>query len=253
MGIIASKSEPLKKIYATAASAAVALLLCTQGVNAQKSANHEFKENNHVTLLDTVYIDTFSKKAENTICVLDTVYVDDKTTTGQNKKEAELESFFPKASRPLSSSWFTWGADIGASIDMNTTDFSTLDINLVLGYKNQLIRTVGVGAGIHQAFGNGHSFIPVYAMFRSNFNKHHKMFFGEIKGGYSFNTMFHDHNQGGAYFSAGIGIELANSRLFSTHLILSYGWMGTKPYIDTADPNEGKHINYASLRFGINF
>jgi len=189
---------------------------------------------------------------ENVICVLDTIYVD--AAFAQDKLSAkERESLFPQASRSLEDRWFTWGADLGASIDISTDDMSTFDINLMFGYKNKLIRTAGIGVGIHQAFSNGHSFIPVYGMFRSYFSRKYQLIFGEVRCGYSFNTISNSHSQGGVCAGIGVGIDLAKGRNFRSHLILGYGWMGMKPYNDPSDTHKGKHINYAVLRFGISF
>ena len=48
---------------------------------------------------------------------------------------------------------FTWGADIGSTIDISGNDMSTIDIDAFFGYKNKFIRTVGLGAGIKSAIG----------------------------------------------------------------------------------------------------
>lgn len=185
---------------------------------------------------------------------LDTIIVTAPYSMESLKRSSSRESIFPDVHRPLGIfSHFTWGADLGASIDMGGSDMSTFDVDVFLGYKNSFIRTVGFGAGIHQAFGNGHNFIPVYAMFRSSFRKKPSLFFADVKAGYSFNTISNSHSQGGIYCSVGVGINLAISKHFQSHIILSYGYFGMSA-IDAEDMTyDGKHINYAQLRIGANF
>ena len=186
--------------------------------------------------------------------MLDTVVVTGPYSVELLKQSSSRESIFSDVHRPLGIfSHFTWGADLGASIDMGGCDMSTFDADVFFGYKNAIIKTVGVGAGIHQAFGNGHNFIPVYAMFRSSFRRKPSLFFFDAKAGYSFNTISNSHSQGGIYGSVGIGINLAISKHFQSHIILSYGYFGMSA-INAEDINyDGRHINYAQLRIGANF
>ncbi len=166
----------------------------------------------------------------------------------------ERESIFPEGSTPLGAmSHFTWGADIGASIDVGGDDMSSFDVDVILGYKDKFIRAVGVGVGVHRAFDNGYTFIPLYVVFRSSFRKQPSLLFLDLQGGYSFNTLGSGNSQGGAYVSVGLGINLAMSKKFNSHIILSYGYFGLKSINDANIIFDGKNINYAQIKFGINF
>lgn len=176
---------------------------------------------------------------------LDTLYV---------KPNNKRESLFPESSRNLGNqSHFSWGADIGASIDVGGDDMSTFDIDINLGYKNKFFRLIGIGAGIHRAFGNGYNFIPVYAVIQTSFREKPSLFFLDIKGGYSFNSIGSKNHQGGAYASIGCGINLAMSNKFKSHIILSYGYFGMKAINNVAVNFDGNHINYAQIKFGVSF
>lgn len=201
------------------------------------------------------YTQTFSRdKSSYEVVKLDTITVTASISTDSYKYSSGRESIFPDIHRPLGIfSHFTWGVDLGASIDMSGTDMSTFDADVFLGYKNSWIRSVGAGVGIHQAFGNGHNLIPVYALFRSSFRKKPSLFFFDMRAGYSFNHINNTDRQGGAFGSVGVGINLAMSKHFQSHIILSYGYYVTKAVSDLTAGFDASHINYAQIRIGANF
>ena len=104
---------------------------------------------------------------------------------------------------------FTWGADIGSSIDISGNDMSSIDIDAYFGYKNAVIRTLGIGAGIKSAIGNSYTAIPVYAILRTSFTSKPTLCFLDLRLGYSFNTLTDDVNQNSFYGSAGLGFNLS--------------------------------------------
>ncbi|MBO4965410.1 MAG: hypothetical protein J6C81_04000 [Muribaculaceae bacterium] len=163
------------------------------------------------------------------------------------------DSLFPEASKPLFISRFTWGAEIGASVDMTGNNLSTFDIDAFFGYKNSWIRTLGVGAGIHRAFGNSNMFIPVYAMFRSSFRSKPSLLFLNAKVGYSFNTLEDTNAKGGIKTNLGLGINLAMSRRFKSHIIIGCEYF----HLDTRQsPSTGLSIQdifFGNISFGVNF
>jgi len=170
-----------------------------------------------------------------------------------SQQAAKHESVFGSKLPPLFKSHFTWGADIGSSIDLAGEDMSTFDIDVYFGYKGSWVRTAAVGAGIHKAFGNQYTFVPVYGMFRSSFRSRPSLLFFEMKLGYSFNTLSDSGSFGGAYGSVGLGINLAMSKRLQSHLILSYGYFTLNRATDLDIPYSGDNINSAVLRFGVNF
>lgn len=169
------------------------------------------------------------------------------------KEPYEPESIFPGGSESLAKSHFTWGVDVGSSIDLSGTDLSTIDAEVVFGYKNDLIRILGLGAGVQHSLGNSDSFIPVYIVFRSSFRRQPSLFFFNLKAGYSFNTISESATRGDIAASLGLGINLAMSRRFQSHIVLSWAFRHFTHKHQTAF-NLGKpNINMAQLTFGVNF
>lgn len=148
---------------------------------------------------------------------------------------------------------FTWGVDVGASIDLSGEDMSTFDAETYFGYKGSWVRTAALGIGIHKAFGNKYTFIPFYAMVRTSFRSKPSLFFFELKAGYSFNTLSDSGSFGGAYGSLGLGINLAMSKSFQSHIVLSYSYFTLRHATELSIPYSGDNINSAVLKFGINF
>lgn len=163
------------------------------------------------------------------------------------------ESLFPNASRSLATSHFTWGAEVGASIDLTGHDMSTFDADAIIGYKNRFIRTAGIGVGIHRSFGNGNQFIPIYAVFRSSFRSVPSLFFFTLKAGYSFNTIGDSPVFGDVAGSIGAGVNLAMSRKFQSHITLSFGFrhFNERHRADTSLDTDD--VFMAQIGFGVNF
>lgn len=163
------------------------------------------------------------------------------------------DSLFPELNRSLSFSHFTWGVDVGSSIDLGGNDMSTFDAEAMFGYKNSFWKTLGVGAGVHKAFGNEYTFVPVYALLRTSFRNKPSLFFLDARAGYSFNTIADTGSQGGFIFSLGAGINLAIYKGINSHIIVSYSYYGLKKATDAAVPYDGNNIDYAMLRIGVSF
>lgn len=168
--------------------------------------------------------------------------------------DEEVGSLFPQASRSLETSHFTWGADLGSSIDLRGYDMSTFDLDVMLGYKNPWLRALGVGAGIHRTVRTGNTFIPIYGILRTSFRSKPSLFFFNLKAGYSFNTI-HDAGatSGGFNFSAGLGINLAMSKKFQSHIVISYGFFHMTDAQQVALNMSLNHIDQVQMRFGLNF
>lgn len=171
----------------------------------------------------------------------------------KEKKDYEAESIFPESSKPLSESHFTWGGEFGASIDLSGYDTSTFDVDIILGYKNNYFKIIGVGAGVHRAFGTGDNFIPVYAVMRTSFSTKPRLLFMSLKAGYSFNTMGDAPTFGDINASLGCGINLAMSKKFRSHIILAYEFRHfNKRHKDVLNIH-ADDISLATLSFGVNF
>lgn len=165
------------------------------------------------------------------------------------------ESIFGEGASSLSGSHFTWGVDLGSSIDLGGNDLSTFDAEANLGYKNRWFQVAGVGAGVHRAFGNGTNLIPVFAIVRTSFRPKPSLLFFNLKIGYSFNS-YYGHGtgvHGGFYMSGGLGVNLAVSRRFRSHIILSYGYFRLNDSQRLSSGLSVRNIDYAQIHFGVNF
>lgn len=148
---------------------------------------------------------------------------------------------------------FAWGADVSMSIDMSGYDMSTLDAEVMAGYKCSWLRIAGVGVGLSRSFGSGHTFVPVFAVFRSSFRSKPSPLFLDFKAGYSFNTIHDAPTLGDVAASIGMGINLASGRNFKSHIIIGYGFRHFSYRHREITGLNAKNISMAQLAFGINF
>ncbi len=77
-------------------------------------------------------------------------------------------------------------------------------------------------------------------MVRTSFSPYRRLCFLEVKGGVSFNSMLEYKRQAGFYGSVGIGLTLAHSRRFSSHVVLRGIFMPLKP----VEIDGMRHLNY---------
>lgn len=169
------------------------------------------------------------------------------------EEKEERESLFPQATKDLGKSHFTWGAEFGASIDLSGYDTSTFNVDAVFGYKNNYLRIIGAGAGIHRSLGNGDNFIPVYAVVRTSFSRLPRLFFMSLKVGYSFNTMGDSPTFGDSNAQLGAGINLAIGKKFQSHIILAYEFRHFNKRHKYILNDKADNISLATLSFGVNF
>lgn len=170
-----------------------------------------------------------------------------------SNSDSTRESIFPQSSLSLETSHFTWGVDIGASIDVTANEQSTFDADVEFGYKNSWIRLVGIGAGIHRSFGTGDNFLPLYVLFRSSFSAQPRLFFLNFKAGYSFNTIGNAATYGDTTASIGLGINLAMSRRFQSHIIIGYGFRHYSSRHQYNMELSSADVSLAQLSIGVNF
>lgn len=149
---------------------------------------------------------------------------------------------------------FTFGAEVGASIDMAGNDLSTFDVDAFAGYRSHYIKCLGLGVGFHNSFSSNRYYVPVYLLFRSNLFKEKSLFFVDFRAGYSSNQMCKGETQGGFFGSAGLGINLSVSKKFGSHLLVGYNFYQVSPFIDEKGAFQdinGNHL--VSVRLGISF
>ncbi len=147
---------------------------------------------------------------------------------------------------------FTWGADVGASIDMSGDDMSSLDVNVAFGMSRKWINFLGVGAEADIMVNNSCRSFPMFVQFRTNFRNRPSIVFWDVKGGVALNYLEHNHQQTGAYVSTGIGFYLARSDKFSSHLIVGYTFKERRPVYGELT-HEFKDLHYAGVRIGVVF
>lgn len=174
-----------------------------------------------------------------------------------NRSEMQADdshgSIFPDGSVSLSKSHFTWGVDLGSSIDMTANNLSTFDAEANLGFKNDFFKIAGIGAGVHKAFGSGNMFVPVYGVIRTSFRSEPSPVFFNFQAGYSFNTFSDSSSDGGFNMSVGIGMNLAISKLFKSHIILSYGYFHINRNHLSDISISNSNVSLARLAIGVNF
>lgn len=160
---------------------------------------------------------------------------------------------FPGKSHSLAFSHFTWGAEVGSSLDLTSNDLSTFDVDVVLGYKNPYIKLAGIGAGIHRSIHSGNNFIPVYAVLRTSFRRKPSLFFLNLQAGYSFNSISDAGTVGDFTGALGVGINLQQTSVAKSYVILS----GAYQYFSTGNLQkidlDQHYIFYARLMIGVNF
>lgn len=148
---------------------------------------------------------------------------------------------------------FTWGADVGGSIDMSGHDMSIIDISANFGYKSDILRLLGAGASLNLMVSNSCRSFPFYAIIRTSFTRRPSLFFVEARAGASINYLQNNINQTGLYLSGGVGINLATGRTFRSHLILSYSFFD-RGYITYKDQDYSvPDLHYVGVKIGISF
>lgn len=189
------------------------------------------------------------------------------TTTaaaGDEDPDASLPpSLFGGDGDELVTSHFSWGADLGTSIDLTTSDMTSVNLHACLGYKSRSIRFLGIGAGINTMMNNSSRSYPVYAMLRTSFSLRPRLCFMDLRLGAVFNNFYEFKNQTDLYSSIGLGITLAAGRRFSSHLVIGYTFMPVRN-LEPKDaapadaevliaPRPVPDLHLASIRIGCSF
>ena len=153
----------------------------------------------------------------------------------------------------LAFSHFTWGGEIGSTIDLTGHNLSTFDVDINLGYKSSLIKLAGIGAGFHRSISSGDTYIPVYAVFRSSFRRRPSLFFLNVQLGYSFNTVSGSPYHGDMISELGCGLNLSQSSRAKSYIILNIGSRYFNKNHAELTAITQKYVTTVKLLFGINF
>ena len=136
---------------------------------------------------------------------------------------------------------FTWGADLGSGVDLTAHDMTGFQISACFGYKGRWVRFAGLGVELMSMMNNSSRLTPVYAMVRTSFSPWHRLCFMELRAGISMSSIHQFKTQTDLYGSLGLGLTLAHSRKFSSHVVLRATAVPLKPVTD----NEGfRQLNY---------
>ncbi len=148
---------------------------------------------------------------------------------------------------------FTWGADAGASIDMSGNDMSSVDFDITLGLRRGWINFFGVGLEADIMVSNSCRSFPLFAEFRTNFVNRPTVAFWDLKAGVCLNYLENDHQQTGFYGFTGIGLNLARSARFSSHILIGYTFRERRTvYTETGD-QRFPDLHYATVKIGVSF
>lgn len=165
----------------------------------------------------------------------------------------KIGAIFDKYNRRPKSKHFTWGADLGSSVDLTGHDFTTFDATLCFGYKNSIFNIAGISVGIRRAIGTGNTFVPLCAIVRTNFRKRPSLLFFNFTTGYSFNTIKDSKRMGGFVLSAGLGINLSQNNICRSHIIIGYGFYHINDQQVTNLNMDINHVDLAQIGLGIEF
>lgn len=148
---------------------------------------------------------------------------------------------------------FTWGVDLGSGVDVTAHGMTMFELGGVFGYKGRWLRFAGVGASIMSMMDNSSRCYPVYAMLRTSFSPYRRLCFLEVKGGVSFNSILEYGSHAELYGSLGIGLTLAHSRKFSSHVVLRGIYMPLKPVYVDGVRHLDYDLGYAAIGIGCAF
>ena len=158
----------------------------------------------------------------------------------------------PKALR------FAWGADLNSSVDLSQNDMTNIGIDAYFGISLPAVEMLGVGVGANVPVSNSRYSYPIFAILRTNFSSRPSLCFLDLRPGISINNRIDSRQQTGAYVSAGVGIQLASTRSFRSHLILGYTFTSQGDFTTTATDGSdlvlhAPDLHFATLRLGITF
>ncbi len=148
---------------------------------------------------------------------------------------------------------FTWGVDIGSGVDLTSHDMTMFELGACFGYKGSWMRFAGIGASIVSMMNNSSRCYPVYGMLRTSFSRYHRLCFMEVQAGVSFNSILDYKQQTDFYGSLGIGLTLAHSRKFTSHVVLRGVFMPLSPVEVDGVRHLTYDIGYACIGIGCAF
>lgn len=149
---------------------------------------------------------------------------------------------------------FAWGADVGASVDLSGNDMTTLDVDIALGLRRGWLNFIGVGAQADLAISNSQRNYPIFLLFRTNFTDRPTHCFWELKGGAAVTVADDAERCTGVYASTGIGINLASSSKFRSHITVGYTFLQrSRDILENIAFTDRPDLHYVTIKLGISF
>lgn len=148
---------------------------------------------------------------------------------------------------------FAWGASLASSIDLSSSDMSSIGINAYFGMQAPMVQMLGVGVSVDVPVNNSLHSMPIFLVARSNFCNHSTLCFADVRAGLSVNDIPFSKKQTGLYLSGGVGFNLASSSKFTSHLILAYSCVGRKDFEHNGEMQTLSDLHMVTVRLGIAF
>jgi hypothetical protein len=179
-------------------------------------------------------------------------------TSAINAAEVDSENIASETSSKSNTSTntnkgFTWGGEVGSSVDLTGNDLTTFDAHIDFGYSFSYFQFLGVGFGVHRSLGSSNAFVPIDVVIRTNFRKRPSLLFMNLQTGYSFNTISKDSYKGGYQLSVGLGINLTQTPKLRSFITLSYGYFHINAQQVDNLRMDINHVDLAQLGIGIQF
>lgn len=167
-------------------------------------------------------------------------------TLNVSAAEAQTET----ACRKLS---FKWGAGFNGLVDLTSHNMSAIGIDAEFGMAWKWIRFLGIGAEGDIMVENSNRTFPIFVNFKTDFSNTDRLVFLDLRGGLAINYFYGNENQTEPYVSGGVGITLAEGKTFSSHIILSYTYLGNKNCYLGDYLRSCPGISLVNLRLGVTF
>ena len=129
------------------------------------------------------------------------------------------------ASAAPSSVSFSWGAEIGSTVDLSGHDMTSLDFSAYFGMRRSWLDFAGVGAAANIVVNNSSRTYPLFANLRFSFTPRNPLLFADLRGGMALHSIdVVSGNKFKPFAQVGVGVYLARGKSFSSYLIAGYAW-----------------------------
>lgn len=148
---------------------------------------------------------------------------------------------------------FSWGVDVGSSIDLTSQDMSSINADAYLGLRTPYTDIVGFGAGIHTMVGNSSFTYPIYALVRTSFAEKPRLCFLDLRLGLTLNNFFDSSSKPSIYVNPALGVHLKRGNSYLSYLALGYEYNSANSPVNPDTGKSLKPISMVNVRLGISF